>query len=240
MRLGVNIDHVATIRNARGGKHPNPLDAANIVEKAGADLIVVHLREDRRHIRENDIDNILKNIKIPLQLEIAPTLEMFEFSIKKNIKKICIVPEKRQEITTEGGLDIKKNYDFLSKHLNKLFEKNIEVSLFIDPNNNSVELSKKLGINAIELHTGCFANASSKKEKMELDKIIKTTDYAKNENLSVRAGHGLTYDKVKEILKVKNIEELNIGHFLIGEAIFDGLEKVVKKMKYLIKNGKFL
>ena len=240
MRLGVNIDHVATIRNARGGKHPNPLDAANIVEKAGADLIVAHLREDRRHIRENDIDNILKNIKIPLQLEIAPTLEMFEFSIKKNIKKICIVPEKRQEITTEGGLDIKKNYDFLSKHLNKLFEKNIEVSLFIDPNNNSVELSKKLGINAIELHTGCFANASSKKEKMELDKIIKTTDYAKNENLSVRAGHGLTYDKVIEILKVKNIEELNIGHFLIGEAIFDGLEKVVKKMKYLIKNGKFL
>ena len=240
MRLGVNIDHVATIRNARGGKHPNPLDAANIVEKAGADLIVVHLREDRRHIRENDIDNILKNIKIPLQLEIAPTLEMFEFSIKKNIKKICIVPEKRQEITTEGGLDIKKNYDFLSKHLNKLFEKNIEVSLFIDPNTNSVELSKKLGIKAIELHTGCFANASSKKEKMELDKIIKTTDYAKNENFSVRAGHGLTYDKVIEILKVKNIEELNIGHFLIGEAIFDGLEKVVKKMKYLIKNGKFL
>ena len=240
MRLGVNIDHVATIRNARGGKHPNPLDAANIVEKAGADLIVAHLREDRRHIRENDIDNILKNIKIPLQLEIAPTLEMFEFSIKKNIKKICIVPEKRQEITTEGGLDIKKNYDFLSKHLNKLFEKNIEVSLFIDPNNNSVELSKKLGINAIELHTGCFANASSKKEKMELDKIIKTTDYAINENFSVRAGHGLTYDKVIEILKVKNIEELNIGHFLIGEAIFDGLEKVVKKMKYLIKNGKFL
>ena len=240
MRLGVNIDHVATIRNARGGKHPNPLDAANIVEKAGADLIVAHLREDRRHIRENDIDNILKNIKIPLQLEIAPTLEMFEFSIKKNIKKICIVPEKRQEITTEGGLDIKKNYDFLSKHLNKLFEKNIEVSLFIDPNNNSVELSKKLGINAIELHTGCFANASSKKEKMELDKIIKTTDYAINENFSVRAGHGLTYDKVIEILKVKNIEELNIGHFLIGEAIFDGLEKVVKKMKYLIKNEKFL
>ena len=240
MRLGVNIDHVATIRNARGGKHPNPLDAANIVEKAGADLIVAHLREDRRHIRENDIDNILKNIKIPLQLEIAPTLEMFEFSIKKNIKKICIVPEKRQEITTEGGLDIKKNYDFLSKHLNKLFEKNIEVSLFIDPNTHSVELSKKLGIKAIELHTGCFANASSKKEKMELDKIIKTTDYAINENFSVRAGHGLTYDKVIEILKVKNIEELNIGHFLIGEAIFDGLEKVVKKMKYLIKNGKFL
>ena len=240
MRLGVNIDHVATIRNARGGTHPNPLDAANIVEKAGADLIVVHLREDRRHIREDDIDNILKNIKIPLQLEIAPTLEMFEFSIKKNIKKICIVPEKRQEITTEGGLDIKKNYDFLSKHLNKLFEKNIEVSLFIDPNNNSVELSKKLGINAIELHTGCFANASSKKEKMELDKIIKTTDYAINENFSVRAGHGLTYDKVIEILKVKNIEELNIGHFLIGEAIFDGLEKVVKKMKHLIKNKKFL
>ena len=240
MRLGVNIDHVATIRNARGGKHPNPLDAANIVEKAGADLIVAHLREDRRHIRENDIDNILKNIKIPLQLEIAPTLEMFEFSIKKNIKKICIVPEKRQEITTEGGLDIKKNYDFLSKHLNKLFEKNIEVSLFIDPNTHSVELSKKLGIKAIELHTGCFANASSKKEKMELDKIIKTTDYAINENFSVRAGHGLTYDKVIEILKVKNIEELNIGHFLIGEAIFDGLEKVVKKMKYLIKNEKFL
>ena len=150
------------------------------------------------------------------------------------------MPEKRQEITTEGGLDIKKNYGFLSKHLNKLFEKNIEVSLFIDPNTNSVELSKKLGIKAIELHTGCFANASSKKEKMELDKILKTTNYAKNENFSIRAGHGLTYDKVIEILKVKNIEELNIGHFLIGEAIFDGLEKVVKKMKYLIKNGKFL
>ncbi len=235
MRLGVNIDHIATLRNARGGKHPSIIRAAKIVEGCGSDLVVVHLREDRRHIKEEDITYIMKNIKIPLQLEIAPNNFMFNYSIKNNIKKICIVPEKREELTTEGGLNIKANESFLKQNLRQLFKNNVDVSLFIDPDLENIKRAEDLGIRAVELHTGQFANANLEEEGHYLNKISETTIYAKNNGISVRAGHGLTYSKVKSILDIPEIEELNIGHFIIGEAIFNGLDNVIYKMLDLIK-----
>ncbi len=235
MKLGVNIDHVATIRNARGGGHPSPLKAALISEKSGADSIVVHLREDRRHIKEEDINLLLKHIKIPLQLEIAPTEFMFNFAIKNNIKKVCIVPEKRKELTTEGGLNLDNSFTFLSKNLPKLFKNNIEVSLFIDPEKENIDKIKKLNISSVEIHTGEYANAKESEEYKFLDEIKKLTNLALKENIKISAGHGLTYEKVKKIVLIKGIDELNIGHFIIGESIFYGLENVVKKMLNIIR-----
>ena len=234
MRLGVNIDHVATLRNARGGIHPDPIKAAVISEKAGADLIVAHLREDRRHINENDIANIIKSINIPLQLEVAPTRYMFNFAIKNNIKKVCIVPEKRQELTTEGGLNIKYNFNFLKEMLPNLYKNNIEVSLFLDPDMENIDICKELGVNAIEFHTGEIANAFGKEEKLLINKLEKVIEHAATLGFSNRAGHGLNFDKTKKIINIKYLEELNIGHFIIGESIFYGLSEVVKKMKKII------
>ena len=234
MRLGVNIDHVATLRNARGGIHPDPIKAALISEKAGADLIVAHLREDRRHINENDIANIMKNINIPLQLEVAPTSFMFNFAIKNNIKKVCIVPEKRKELTTEGGLNIEYNLSFLKKCLPDLYANKIEVSLFLDPNIENIDACKELGVNAIEFHTGEIANASGKEENFLITKLENVIEYAATQGISIRAGHGLNFDKTKKIINIKYLEELNIGHFIIGESIFYGLSEVVKKMKKII------
>ena len=234
MRLGVNIDHVATLRNARGGIHPDPVKAAVISEKAGADLIVAHLREDRRHINEDDIANILKNINIPLQLEVAPTSFMFNFAIRNNIKKICIVPEKRQELTTEGGLNIKYNFTFLKEMLPNLNKNNIEVSLFLDPDKENIDMCKELGVNAIEFHTGEIANTFGEEEKFLINKFEKVIEYAATQGISIRAGHGLNFDKTKKIINIKYLEELNIGHFIIGESIFYGLSEVVKKMKKII------
>ena len=234
MRLGVNIDHVATLRNARGGIHPNPIKAAIISEKAGADLIVAHLREDRRHINEDDIANIIKNINIPLQLEIAPTNFMLNFAIKNNIKKVCIVPEKRQELTTEGGLNIKYNFNFLKENLPKLFQNNIEVSLFLDPDIDNINMCIELGVKAIEFHTGEISNANEEEEKALINKLDNVIAYAGTQGISIRAGHGLNFEKTKKIINIKYLEELNIGHFIIGESIFYGLSDVVKKMKAII------
>ena len=234
MRLGVNIDHVATLRNARGGIHPNPIKAAIISEKAGADLIVAHLREDRRHINEDDIANIIKNINIPLQLEIAPTNFMLNFAIKNNIKKVCIVPEKRQELTTEGGLNIKYNFNFLKENLPKLFQNNIEVSLFLDPDIDNINMCIELGVKAIEFHTGEISNANEEEEKALINKLDNVIAYAGTQGISIRAGHGLNFEKTKKIINIKYLEELNIGHFIIGESIFYGLSEVVKKMKKII------
>ena len=234
MRLGVNIDHVATLRNARGGIHPDPIKAAIISEEAGADLIVAHLREDRRHINEDDIENIIKNINIPLQLEVAPTSFMFNFAIKNNIRKVCVVPEKRQELTTEGGLNIEHNLNFLRSNLPSLYENNIEVSLFLDPNIENVNACKELGVNAIEFHTGEIANSNGKVEKTLIRKLEKVIAYSVSHGISNRAGHGLDFDKTKKIINIKYLEELNIGHFIIGESIFYGLSEVVKKMKKII------
>ena len=232
-RLGVNIDHVATLRNARGGIHPDPIKAAIISEEAGADLIVAHLREDRRHINEDDIENIIKNINIPLQLEVATTNFMFNIAIKINIKKVCVVPEKRQELTTEGGLDIEYNLNFLKENLPNLYENNIEVSLFLDPDIKNVNACKELGVKAIEFHTGEIANAHGKKEKALIRKLEKVIKYTATQGISTRAGHGLNFDKTKKIINIQYLEELNIGHFIIGESIFYGLAEVVKKMKKL-------
>ena len=234
MRLGVNIDHVATLRNARGGIHPDPIKAALISEKAGADLIVAHLREDRRHINEDDIANILKNINIPLQLEVAPTSFMFNFAIRNNIKKVCIVPEKRQELTTEGGLNIKYNFNFLKEMLPTLYKNKIEVSLFLDPDIENIDVCKELGVNAIEFHTGEIANTFGEEEKFLINKLENVIKYAAKLGISNRAGHGLNFDKTKKIINIKFLEELNIGHFIIGESIFYGLSEVVKKMKKII------
>ena len=232
-RLGVNIDHVATIRNARGEIYPNPLRAALIAQKSGADSITIHLREDRRHIRDYDLKNIKKKLKIPLNLEIAPTDEMLKIAIRNKPNFVCIVPEKRKEITTEGGLNIKKNKKFIQKMIKELKKNKIRVSLFIEPNINDVKLSQSIGANCVELHTGNFCNLLNKGMKIRESflELKKAANYAKNIGLEVHAGHGLTYSSVFKISKINDITEFNIGHFLISESLFLGLKNAIKKFK---------
>ncbi len=202
-RLGINIDHVATIRNARGENYPDPLKAALIAQKSGADLITIHLREDRRHIRDYDLKNIKKKIKIPLNLEMAPTKEMLKIAIKHRPNFACIVPEKRKEITTEGGLNIKKKTKFIRKIINQLQRNKIRVSLFIEPKISDIRLSKLLGANCIELHTGKFCNLlnSDKKTRVEFLNLKKAALYARKIGLDVHAGHGLTYQSAYKSLE---------------------------------------
>ena len=236
LRLGINIDHVATLRNARGENYPEVVEAAKIVEKSGADLVTVHLREDRRHINENDLGDILNVINIPLNLEIAANPEMVKIAIEHKPKCVCIVPEKRQEITTEGGLDVVNNYDKL-KDIFKLFSNNnINLAIFIDPDKDQLIATHKLGIKTIEFHTGSYANAFIKNANIdvELKKIVESTAFAKELGLNCHAGHGLTYDNVSSIALIPDIVELNIGHFIIANSIFDGLENSILKMRNII------
>ena len=235
-RLGVNIDHVATIRNARGEIYPEPLRAALIAQKSGADSVTIHLREDRRHIRDSDLKNIKKKLRIPLNLEIAPTKEMIKIAIKSKPKFICIVPEKRKEITTEGGLNVRKNKETLKKIINQLKLNKIKVSLFIEPKLGDIKISKLLGANSIELHTGNFCNLFNKKRNIKkvFNKLKRSADYARNLGLEVHAGHGLTYKSAYQIAKIKNISEFNIGHFIISESIFLGLSNTIKKFRKII------
>ena len=235
-KLGVNIDHVATIRNARGEKWPDPLQAALIVEKSGGDSVTIHLREDRRHIKDQDLKIIKKKIKIPLNLEIAPTNEMLKIALKYKPNYVCIVPEKRQEITTEGGLNLKKKRSFIKKMIKKLKRKKIKVSLFIEPNISDIKISKSIDADSVELHTGkyCKVFKNKKNEAIEFQRIKKSADFAKKILLNVHAGHGLTYQSTKKICKVTNISEFNIGHFIISESIFLGLKKTIKKFKQII------
>ena len=237
-KLGVNIDHVATIRNARGESYPNPLKAAIIAQSCGASSVTIHLREDRRHIRDKDLINIKKKLKIPLNLEIAPTKEMLKIALKQKPNFVCIVPEKRSEITTEGGLNLHKNKNFLKKMIKKFKRKNIRVSLFIEPKISDAKFSKKLGADCVELHTGKFCNLvnSNKNIRKEFFKIKKTAELAKKILLDVHAGHGLNYKSTKILTKIKNISEFNIGHFIISESIFIGFKKVILKFKKII-NG---
>ena len=232
-RLGVNIDHVATIRNARGEIYPNPLRAALIAQKSGADSITIHLREDRRHIRDYDLKNIKKKLKIPLNLEIAPTDEMLKIAIRNKPNFVCIVPEKRKEITTEGGLNIKKNKKFIQKMIKELKKNKIRVSLFIEPKINDIKLSRSFGANCVELHTGNFCNFLNKGKKIRKSflELKKAANYARKIGLEVHAGHGLTYRSVFIISKIKDITEFNIGHFLISESLFLGLKNAIKKFK---------
>ena len=235
-RLGVNIDHVATIRNARGEIYPDPLRAALIAQKSGADSVTIHLREDRRHIRDHDLKNIKKKLKIPLNLEMAPTKEMLKIAIKNKPDFVCIVPEKRREVTTEGGLNIKKNKKFIRKLITILHKNKIRVTLFIEPKNKDIKLARSLGTNCVELHTGRFCELLNKGRKISKNflKFEKSVNYAKKIGLEVHAGHGLTYESAYRISKIKNISEFNIGHFLIAESLFLGLNNTIKKFKKII------
>ena len=231
IRLGVNIDHVATIRNARGGMHPDPISAAILAQKAGADGITAHLREDRRHISDNDIMRLKKEINLPLNLEMAATDEMLEIALKTKPNAACIVPEKRAELTTEGGLDVIANEKRLVQIINKLKEANIRISLFIDPEINQIKKSKEIGADIIELHTGTYCNNKGQAQDEEFTRIKNAAHLADEIGLECHAGHGLDFDTAKKISTIPQIIELNIGHFLIGESIFIGLENAVKKMK---------
>jgi len=235
-RLGVNIDHVATVRNARGDFYPSPVKAAVLAQKSGADSITLHLREDRRHIRDEDLKNIKKKIKIPINLEMSPTNEMLKIAIKFKPNYVCIVPEKRKEITTEGGLNVKKKKKILYKLIKILKRNKIRVSLFIEPNINDIKLSYILGADCVELHTGQFCNLFNKRKKTSDSylRLKKSSIYAKKKGLEVHAGHGLTYKSAYKISKIDDISEFNIGHFIISESIFIGLEKTIIKFKKII------
>ena len=237
IRLGVNIDHVATVRNARGETYPSPLRAALLAEKNGADSVTIHLREDRRHINEFDLRNIIKKLSIPLNLEIAATKEMLKIASKSKPPFICIVPEKRKEITTEGGLNLDHNKNFLKSLIKKLKQKNSRVSLFIEPSLKDLEKAKNLDADCVEIHTGKLCNLINKKKsyKNEIKRIKKAVQKGNQLGLEVHAGHGLTYTSAKILSKVKGIQEFNIGHFLIGESIFEGLTITIKKFKKILK-----
>ncbi len=235
-RLGVNIDHVATIRNARGGLHPSPLKISKEVIKFGADSITIHLREDRRHINDKDL-KIIARTKIPLNLEIACNYTMMKIALKSNPAFVCLVPEKRKELTTEGGLNLIKNFKKIKLIVNKLNNKNIRTSLFINPTLKDVAYSKKINTKCIEIHTGKISDLikNNKNYKNELKRIKHCSKYANLLGIEVHAGHGMDYKTAKILSKIDEIKEFNIGHFIIGEAISIGLNKVIKKFKKIIK-----
>ena len=237
IRLGVNIDHVATLRNARGETHPSPNFAAKQAMKFGANSVTIHLREDRRHIKDKDLFLISKNKKIKLNLEIAGTKKMIRIALKYKPKFVCIVPEKRKEITTEGGLNLSKNTDKLKNFIKKLNNCKIRTSLFINPKLSDVKLAKLIGAHCVELHTGRISNKIKNGSKYQKEyKIIKNSaKYAKKLNLEVHAGHGMDYKTAKILSTVNEIEEFNIGHFIIGESIFNGFKRTIYKFKKILK-----
>ncbi len=237
IRLGVNIDHVATVRNARGENYPSPLRAALFAQQCGADSVTIHLREDRRHINETDLKEIKSKLKIPFNLEIAATSEMLKIALKRKPPFICIVPEKRQEITTEGGLNLKFRKNFLIKLINKLKKNKSRISLFVEPNLKDIKESKNLNADCVEIHTGKFCNLVNKNKnyKNELKKIKAAVSLGNKLGLEVHAGHGLTYKSAKILANISGIKEFNIGHFLIGESIFVGLNKTIKNFRKIVK-----
>ena len=241
-RLGINIDHVATLRNARGEDYPSPLRAALLCEKYGADGITAHLREDRRHIKDEDIQKIMKEISIPLNFEMAPTDEMTEIAIKTKPNACCIVPEKRKEITTEGGLDIRKNHNSIGAIINQLKKNNIRVSLFIDPCLEQINLAKEMNSDIVEIHAGEFCKKLQDRLEFseELEKIKEASIFASEIGLEVHIGHGITFDSVVELSKIKEVKEFNIGHFLISESVFIGLKESITRFKTLIKENRNL
>ena len=235
-RLGVNIDHVGTLRNVRDELYPDPLRAALVSQNSGADSITIHLREDRRHIRDYDLRNIKKKIKIPLNLEIAPTNEKTKIAIKNKPKFVCLVPEKRKEITTEGGLNVNKYKKIIKRIVLKLKNNGIRVSLFIEPKIQDIKISKELGAKCVELHTGSFCNIFNKKRDFNKSyrKLKNSANYAKKIGLEVHAGHGLTFESAKIVSKIDQIVEFNIGHSIIAESLFNGLKYTIKKFKKII------
>ena len=234
LRLGVNIDHVATIRNARGGDHPDPVRAAEIVAACGGDGITAHLREDRRHIRDGDLRRIQEATGLPLNLEMAATEDMLEIALAHRPHAACIVPEKREEVTTEGGLDAAGLHNRLQPIVTRLADAGIRVSLFIGPDERQVEAALRLGAPVVEFHTGDYAHAEGDEVAVELKKIADMAALAAKNGIEPHAGHGLTYDNVQPIAAIPQLAELNIGHYLIGEAIFTGLESAVVRMRELM------
>jgi pyridoxine 5-phosphate synthase len=236
-RLGVNIDHVATVRNARGERHPDPYYAALQVVKMGADSVTIHLREDRRHINDLDAKKICKAKKVLVNLEISMNDKIVDNALKIKPNYVCLVPENRKEITTEGGLNLVKHKKKLKNIIEKFKRKKIRTSLFINPSINDIVLSKELNVDCVEIHTGKISNIVKAKKKYtnELNRIKKCSILANKLNIEVHAGHGLDYKTTKILNKIKEIEEFNIGHFIIGESIFFGLSSVIKKFKRIIK-----
>jgi pyridoxine 5-phosphate synthase len=242
LRLGVNIDHVATLRNARGGRHPDPLYAAELAIAAGADGITAHLREDRRHIGDDDIARLKARISKPLNLEMAATAEMVEIALKTKPHAVCIVPERREERTTEGGLDVLGQHNQIVPVVQKLKMAGIRVSLFIAADQSQIEMAVRSGAPVIEIHTGAWCEAVHEGDtdaaKYEFDRIVAGARFAKQAGLEVHAGHGLDYVTAETIAALPEIVELNIGHYMMGEAIFIGLEDVVKKMRVAMDRGR--
>jgi pyridoxine 5-phosphate synthase len=241
LRLGVNIDHVATIRNARGGDHPDPLRAAEIAAAAGADGITAHLREDRRHIGDRDIERIRQSISVPLNFEMAATEEMLSLALRYRPHAACIVPERREERTTEGGIDVAGQHNRLQPIVTALTDAGIRVSLFVEPERRSLDAAARLGAPVVELHTGAYCEARHSGAVAfahELQRLAEAARYASGLGLEVHAGHGLSFDTVQPVARIGELAELNIGHFLVGEAIFVGLDASVRTMRRLIDEAR--
>jgi pyridoxine 5-phosphate synthase len=238
LRLGVNIDHVATIRNARGGLYPDPIRAALVAQEAGADGITAHLREDRRHIMDDDIGHLIGAIALPLNMEMAATEEMVAIALRHRPHAACIVPERREEVTTEGGLNAAGQHNHLKSLITRLSDAGIRVSLFIEPDPRQIEAAISLGAPVVELHTGKYAHSEGEARTAELRRIADAAALAAKNGIEAHAGHGLTFDNVVPIAAIPQIAELNIGHFLIAEAIFDGLGPVVQRMRSLMDSAR--
>lgn len=238
LRLGVNIDHVATVRNARGGDYPDPLRAAKMAEEAGADGITAHLREDRRHISDRDIEGLMDILSVPLNFEMAATPEMQAIALRHKPHAVCIVPEKREERTTEGGLEVAKDENRLAHFIAPLRDAGCRVSIFIAADQRQIEAANRIGAQVIELHTGAYCDAHAEghfeARDAELERLREMSAYAYSLGLEVHAGHGLTYDTVSPVAAFQEVRELNIGHFLIGEAIFRGLKPAIQEMRALM------
>lgn len=238
LRLGVNIDHVATIRNARGGHFPDPVRAATLAVAAGADGITAHLREDRRHISDHDIKRLAREIPLPLNLEMAATQEMLEIALRHRPNACCMVPERREELTTEGGLDVAGARDHLGPYVKALKDKGIRVSMFIDPDIAQLDAAAAIGADIVELHTGSYCEAMGEARGIELARIVESAGAGAALGLEIHAGHGLSFETVSEIAAITEVIELNIGHFLVGEAIFVGLESSIRRMRALMDEAR--
>ena len=239
LRLGVNIDHVATIRNARGGGHPDPVRAARVAAAAGADGITAHLREDRRHISDGDIERLIREIDLPLNFEMAATDEMLDIALRHGPHAACLVPEKRAEVTTEGGLDVVGGYDYLAPYVERLRTAGSRVSLFIDPDPAQLQAAKAIGAPVVELHTGAYCDAADGADRSaEFERVVVAAAEAERLGLECHAGHGLTYDSVGPVAAIPSIVELNIGHYLVGEAIFSGLDSAIKRMRAIMDKAR--
>jgi pyridoxine 5-phosphate synthase len=238
LNLGVNIDHVATIRNARGGLHPDPVRAARMAADAGADGITAHLREDRRHISDDDIERLGQDLTLPLNLEMAATDEMLKIALRHVPHAACLVPERREERTTEGGLEVYRAQNELHPYVSRLKDAGIRVSLFITPDQIQLEAAKRVGAPVVELHTGAYCHAEGAARDRELARILDAAAVAQDLGLECHAGHGLSYETVGPIAQIPNVVELNIGHFLIGEAIFGGLDLAIKRMRAMMDRAR--